>query len=113
MKKIILVTHVLSDGPAQNFLKYCLNNNFEIAYIEHPLTVNKRIQSSRFKIFNGKKIIFEKSLSKIKYFNKKNDYYIGFNCLNTLSGIILKKYLKFPIDKVIFFSVDYSPKRYQ
>lgn len=132
MKKIILVTHVLSDGPAQNFLKYCLNNKFEIIYIEHPLIVNKRIQSSRFKIFNGKKIIFEKTLSKIKsvffshflsifrnvflvrkYFNKKNDYYIGFNCLNTLSGIILKKYLKFPIDKVIFFSVDYSPKRYQ
>jgi len=132
LNKIILSTHVLSDGPAQNILKYLLKKNYEILFIQHPLILNQRYKSTNIKIYKNKKLDYEKNSKTIrfiilsyflsifknifivnKYFNDNNNYYIGFNCLNAFSGIILKKFLKIRIDKVIFFSVDYSPYRYK
>lgn len=132
MKKITLATHVLSDGPAQNFLKYCIKYNFDVLYIEHPLIINDRFKSSNIKLFKNKDIKISKSFKKInyiflsyflsifkniiyvrKYFNHPFDIYIGFNCLNVLSGIFLKKFFRIDIKKVIYLSVDYTPTRYQ
>ncbi len=41
----------------------------------------------------------------------KYDYFIGLECINTLAGIILKKFGK--VDKVIYYVLDYSPNRYR
>lgn len=130
MVKYILVTHVWSDGPSQALKEYFIKKKKEFVWIEHPLYYSDKIGGSKAISFSNGVEVSRNEYNKkrkneiLKYlgeiiFNiriiaKSGDYsgcnYIGYNNLNTLSGIILKKLGK--ISKVFYYVVDYTPKRF-
>lgn len=128
--KYILATHVWNDGPSQALQKYLIKKERDFLWIGHPLFSSKKISGSGFSFFvrgqdvNKKyfsswklwgpvKYILEILLNFIFVFKLKSSrsyIYIGYNNLNTFSGIILKKIGK--VKKVIYYVIDYTPKRF-
>ncbi|MFH1048218.1 MAG: glycosyltransferase [Patescibacteria group bacterium] len=129
--KYILATHVWSDGPSQALREYLIKNKQDFVWINHPLFYSKKIAGSGYSIFVKGQEIKKRYFSSwklwepIKYIveiflniififsvSNTNDYvYIGYNNLNALSGIFLKKTGK--VKKVIYYVIDYTPRRFE
>lgn len=101
MRKIIIATHVFSPGGAQALRDYCVRRKYNMIFIGHPLFGN---------LFTWSFSFIDTIWQIIKTFDRY-DNFVGFNSLNSLAGIILKKlgYVK----KVVFVTVDYVPQRFQ
>jgi glycosyltransferase involved in cell wall biosynthesis len=130
-KKIVIVTHVYTDGPGQAFKSYLIEKRADFLWIGHPLFYNKELKSSGYEMFLGGKLVEEK-YKKIKKipsifsyikdivltiiytckFSKKHKFtsFIGYNNLNAFAGVVLKKLKK--VEKVVYAVIDYTPKRF-
>ena len=129
-KKYILTTHVWSDGPAQALREFLIKNKRDFIWIGHPLYYSKKILGSGYSVFKkgletDKRYFKSRNLSgPIKYalevglniifllsLKPNKEYtYIGYNNLNALSGIILRKLGK--VSQTIYYVIDYTPKRF-
>lgn len=130
--KIIVVSHIFADGPAQALIKYLTQKNItkEVLFIGHPLlpVPNRPNISFLHHYFKGedKEIHEKKNIGQrfsLHYFdnflttiywvlktNQKWDVFIGANNLNAFSGIVLKWLGR--AKKVVFYCVDFAPKRF-
>lgn len=128
-KRILLVTHSRNPGFSQTLLEWLKPMAKEIVYIYHPLLPAPDTRS-QIRIYRGKRIILSNNSFKIYgpnfliylkdffytiYFvlkiKRSFDIGIGVDNLNTTALLILKKLGK--IGKVIYHTVDYSPKRFE
>lgn len=130
-KKIIIATHVYTTGPSQDLKKFLIDEKIEaLLFMGHPLFYNTLLKGSGYeKYVKGKrekemyakhvKIPFLVSCLKdfllniiwgIKY-GRGSDLYIGFNNLNSLSGVILRNLQV--VKKTVFYVIDYNPKRFK
>jgi glycosyltransferase involved in cell wall biosynthesis len=120
---------VLTWGAVSLLAKYLKNNCQSFVHIEHPFE-HMRFQKSRLKMYQKGHTCKNSYLPKIRgptlvlflqdlllnigvifKSRKRNEFYIGADCLNALSGLFLRK-IGF-VEKVIFYSIDYSPNRFQ
>jgi len=133
LKKIAVISHIFASGPAQALIEYLNSNrNFEeILFVGHPLFYQpQKKEGSFWSLYKKGKIEKYHSTRNIRlpsiisYFKdiclsiwwiirtkQKWDVIICADCLNTFSGLILK-FIK-RTKKVIFYSVDYVPKRFK
>jgi glycosyltransferase involved in cell wall biosynthesis len=130
-RNIIIATHVWSDGPSQALREYLIDKKVDFVWLGHPLYFSLERNGSGFEVFSKGKEFRKKYLHPrrspmiIKYFLEiilnlffvyqikpaKNSVYIGYDNLNTLSGLFLKKVGL--VSKVIYYVVDYTPKRFE
>lgn len=131
-KKIVIATHVYTDGPAQAFREYLIKKHVDFLWIGHPLFYNEKLKSSGYEMFLGGELIEEKyrkikkipsllsyikdvvlTISYVWKFSKKHKFtsFIGYNNLNAFAGIILRKLKK--VTKIVYFVIDYTPKRFK
>lgn len=132
-KSIIVASHIFTSGPTQALVEYLTRQTIvdELLFIGHPLLPRPGKRDPSFCSFykNGREV--KKELFKnfgirfsFHYFTnvlfsvfwvfktrQKWDLFIGVNNLNTLSGLILKLFGR--VDKVIFYGIDYVPKRFE
>lgn len=129
-KKIILVGHVTeSYGPMQALPKYLKRGVEKLAVISHPFSysgipasecllyydgqIKRKLKGPTYKAFNP--IHFVGDIILTFYFvvrlGRKWDLYIGSDCLNAFSGIILRNLGV--AKKVIFYECDYTPGRFK
>lgn len=100
LERVVVSTHVFSPGTSQALRDHLLREGKEVLFIGHPLFGN----------------VFTWSWGALDTFwqvfrqNKTYDLYFGSNNLNAFIGIILKKIGR--VKKVIFFTPDYSLKRF-
>lgn len=128
-KRILLVTHSRNPGFSQTLLEWLKSQVKETCYISHPLLPTPDTRS-QIRIYQGQRLVFSRKSFKILgsnvliylkdffytiYFalNVKGsfDMAIGADNLNTTSLLLLRKLGK--VDKVIYHTVDYSPKRFE
>ncbi|MFA6296278.1 MAG: glycosyltransferase [Patescibacteria group bacterium] len=129
-KKILLISHIANSiGPVQKMEEFLIQKKSCFAVIGHPyeFTSNESFLKiySNGKIISEKKIIRKKKLSAIayiediflsiriykKYLDSNFELCFGFDPLNAISAIIIKKIYR--INKVIYYSVDYAEKRFE
>ncbi len=128
-KKFLIITHTYATGPSQELRDYFLRNKAIFAFLEHPFMIDKNSQNSTItyyekgieikKIKGGHTVktdwlcfvkdFIETILLTIKL-GKKFDICIAADNLNTISALFLKK-IGF-VRKVIYYAIDYSPKRF-
>lgn len=129
-RKIIIATHVLVTGPAQDLRDYFIKKGIKkLLFIGHPLLYEQRLNGSGYEVYTGSTKI-KSNYKKIKkipniiaylisYFSNifwaitesfTWDLYIGYNNLNALSGIFLKRFGF--VKKTIYYVIDYNPKRF-
>ncbi len=131
--KFVVVTHaVLSDtkdvaGPAHNIVSYLDKKGHDYLFIRHSLFKGDKTLIQLKKDGKSKEIEIDSNVSFIeplnrviegiqtikivnKYLKKEKPVYIGIDPLNSLWGLILKKTGR--VSKLISFTVDYSPKRF-
>ena len=110
-----------------NFVEVLIQNKKSFTLICHSINGNMPSEIYFYKegVFERKEKLFVISkisvlryitevISTVLFFWKKNicsGVYIGIDPLNALSGVILKRFGK--IKKVIFYTPDYSPKRFE
>jgi len=129
-KKIVIATHVFIPGPSQDLRDYLLDKKTgRVLFIGHPLFYDPKLSGSTVEIYEGGSKKFSKIsdikkefylFSYIKHFflnifwilksNYRWDGYFGYDALNALSGILLKKIGK--VEKVVYYVIDYNPKRF-
>ncbi len=125
-KKIIIVAHFLLYGAAQALTDYLNNKKInKLLYIALPLVTQRQEFVLRYekgsqvskKISDRENVItvidylidfFSVVLSVWK--QGFYDIYVGFDALNCLSGLFLRKIGK--VNKVIFYSIDFVPIRF-
>lgn len=128
-KKIVLVTHSFSTGPPQELKVFLSDKVKNLLYISHPFSYCKDVRSStefyengvmvRGKFawpIKGHEIVFyikdviltvlSTLMTGIRY-----DIYIGADNLNAFAGLLLKKMRR--VNRVIFYTIDYVPKRFE
>ncbi len=130
--KILLVGHITeSYGPMQALPKYLLGQTKEFAVISHPFPYCD-IPCSKAEYFRRGKLIKSQFGPKYKFKNffvihyfgdiiltgyflarlgKKWDIYIGCDCLNALTGILLRS--AGVVKRVIFYENEYTVKRFR
>jgi len=123
------VIHTLFTSGATYLLAEYLRRRTEyFVFIEHPFEHLKHLRSSMRVYRNGKlvrKLSFWKPrapavlvfladlLLTIRIaltIKGRYDIFVGADCLNGMAGLILKKMKR--VKRVIFYSIDYSPKRF-
>ena len=128
-KRITIATHYLVYGAPQALRDYLINNKAKnLLFLAHPLSSHKD-RSCYELIKNGqtkKKIVFplrtrvslanyiiEFCLTLFWVFSsrEKQDLFIGVDNLNTMAGLTLRVLGK--VDKVIYYTIDYSPRRFK
>jgi len=128
-KSSVISTHYLVYGAPQALREYLIKNKAKkLLFIAHPLEIDsnrsyfeitkkgkveiKNISCLRTKtpLFNYL-IEFFLTLYWVFFSKGKHDLFIGVDNLNTLAGIILRFFRK--VDKVIYYTIDYSPQRFQ
>lgn len=128
-KQIVIVTHEYATGPSHALEIYLKHKVEKLLFIAHPFVFAKdrrshyRLYQDFGKLMKQKKFIefvSNEFLSIIKdiilsFFwilkEGKFDVFVGVDATNTLVGILLKK-IGF-IKKVIFYTIDYVPKRFE
>jgi len=102
--KVIVVSHVFASGPTQAVVKYLKEKNpaGRLLFISHPLFPEKPLRYLSH---------FFLTLFRVLKTKEKWDLLIGVNCLNALSGLVLKHFGK--VKKVVFYGVDYAPQRFE
>lgn len=130
--KIVVVSHIFASGPAQALIEYLTEKNIakEVVFIGHPLLPVPGEPSISFlhRYAKGEKREIETrrnfgprfSLHYLENFfvtiywllkrDQKWNVFIGANNLNAFSGVVLK--LLGRVKKVIFYCVDYAPRRF-
>lgn len=131
--KVVICSHIFTNGPTQALVEYLTRENIarEVLFIGHPLFPKYKQDDISFRVLykNGRKIkketlrnvgpflpfyYLENFLLTIFWFLKSKDdwdLFIGVNNLNALAGLILK--LLGRVKKVVFYVVDYTPKRFE
>lgn len=133
--KVIIAAHefTIKGGAAQDLEKFLLANNVVcLLYISHPLLYMKagRQLSSRYRYFEKGKLKQSKTTIRFRFpdallygkdlfltlywaimHNGRYDLFAGYDPLNAIAGIILKK-LGF-VKHVIYYSIDYFPQRFE
>jgi len=127
-EKFVIATHYLVYGAPQALRDYLIGNKVKkLLFIAHPLykgnersyfeltengkVKHKKISSLRTKIPIVNYFI-EIFLTLSWVFLSKDEYnlFIGVDNLNALTGLILRGFGK--VDKVIYYTIDYSPRRF-
>lgn len=130
--KVIIVTHesFIGKGPAHELRDFLIGQSDELLFISHPLLYFKqdyeRTSYSELYIKGIKQTVRldNQNLPSVLSFIKdliytfiwsfkikgKIDLFFGVDPLNALGGLVLKKIGK--IKKVIYYSIDFSPKRF-
>ncbi len=129
-KFIVEVGHVTEVyGPVQALRNYLTANTGEFIYITHPFSYTK-MQGTEVNYYkNGVLDKQEKGHKRGKnqllqwlkdmFFNmgfinkqkRKIDLFLGVDNLNTLTGIIMKKFGK--VGKVVYYIIDHTPRRFK
>jgi len=102
MKKVLIASHVSEVyAPTYPLIRFLEKSYPEPICVLHP--------------FKGSPLYFIKDFfaTLILSFHYRNKYeiYIGVNCLNALPGLIVRVF--YPSKVVIYYSADYSPKRFR
>jgi len=130
-KRVIIVAHFLLYGAAHALTDYFIGKNIQgLSRILLPLASQRNVYVSEYKR-NRKDLLKLKekntlsrriNLGPLDYVidmfqtivfvisKEKFDTYIGFDALNCLSGLLLKKLGK--VSKVVFYSIDFVPIRF-
>ncbi len=121
---VYLVSSGYSDGPAQALCKWLTTNQVvrSVVLITHPLNRETNF-GHNVQRFDGD----QSSTEKIERFSKppytylfdfispfittRGKVWIGFNCLATLQGLVLKKLRR--VDVVVHWNVDFVPRRFE
>jgi glycosyltransferase involved in cell wall biosynthesis len=128
-KNVVVVTHSFSTGPPQELKRFLSDKVKKLLYISHPFSYCEDVRSSMEFYEKGVKtkeshgppmkgpdpfFYFKDVVYTILYTLRtktKYDIYIGADNLNALSGLILRKIGR--VDTVIFYTIDYVPKRFE
>lgn len=125
--KIAIVGHVYATGPGHELEKYLKSRVNSLIFVGHPFPhcLDRR---SFYRWYKKGKLIRERKapsfllpgvlsyLKDIVYtlfwisFSTRYDFYFGVNNLNAFCGLILKRFRR--VKKVIFYTIDYIPKRF-
>ncbi len=128
--KVVIVSHVFATGPAQELEKYLVNKQIkELNFVGLPFSYCE-VKNPFLKKYHGGKLIKEKNypvlgLPGLLFHFKdtfltlwlilingfKADLYVGADCLNAFSGLLLKKLGI--VRKIIFYTIDYIPVRFK
>ncbi len=132
-KKIALVFHeVIPVGPAHDFRDYLLSCGIKsLLFISHPLLNNRECyqKKSRYELYGQDKdsitndayhwklpdvLLYIKDIIYTLYwtlsFQNNIDLFIGFDPLNALTGLILRRFGR--TKSVIYYSIDYFTSRF-
>jgi glycosyltransferase involved in cell wall biosynthesis len=130
-QRVIIVAHYLLYGAAHALRDYLISQNIEkLLCVFLPLATQRNtslIEYKKSKINKmkvGGKKDYNRSLNLgpldylidifqtfwFVYSKEKYQVYFGFDCLNCLTGLFLKKIKK--VDRVIFYSIDFVPIRF-
>ncbi len=127
--QVIIATHSYATGPSQELLKYLKPRAPLLAYIDHPFTYARAINSSVSLYQDGQQIkrivapaikspevlVYIKDLALSVLFPmllfRRFDLYVGVDSLNAMAGLILKKLGL--VKRVIFYTIDYAPRRFE
>lgn len=129
-KKIIIATHVYTTGPSQDLREFLnAEKTGRLLFLGHPIFYHERLEGSGYELYGNGNLLKKKygRLRKIPFAiywlwhlvlniywswtkGKHWDLFIGFDNLNALSGIILRRFGK--VDKAIYYVIDYNPKRF-
>jgi glycosyltransferase involved in cell wall biosynthesis len=131
-RKILEISHVRTPGPAQDLYRFLSKTYENVTFVAHPFktsaevlgSTGTRIYQSRNgiqinpaiqKSFSGPELFFWirdlwQSLAIGLKTPGKYDLIICLNCLNALSGIILKFFAK--TDYLIYYTVDITQNRF-
>lgn len=128
--KVIIVTHVYTSGPGQDFEEF-LNTKLvkKVLFIGHPLFFNKNLSGSSYRICEYGKLVKEhkttikdipilleylldsfKTIYYVLIQKEKWDLFVGCNCLNAAVGVILQRLGI--VNRSIYYVIDYTPKRF-
>lgn len=128
--KVAITTHVFATGPGQDLRDFLNNKQIdELLFIGHPLFYSSRVEGSSYYIYREGNLLKSTTsknyniplLLKFAYsfaltlvwgsrFIKNYDLYVGCNNLNTLAGLVLKKFGR--VKKCIYYVIDYNPSRF-
>ena len=128
-RTVALVTHSFSTGPPQELKRFLATRVRRLLYISHPFSYCKDVRSW-MELYEGGAKIKESHAPAIKgpevmyyikdifltlYYTFKTggryDVYIGADNLNALAGLLLRSLGR--VDKVVFYTIDYIPKRFE
>ena len=127
---VVIASHEFTTGPAQNFEEYCrLQKVKRLLFLSHPLYYpdpkgdgwryyengkkkeeKYRLSNLRFSSINYIKEVLQNILWTLKS-DIIWDLFVGSDCLNAISGIVLKKIGR--VKKVVYYSIDYVPHRFK
>ena len=128
-KNAVIVSHVYATGPAQELEEYLKSRVQNLLFLGHPFLYSQDIRSFArahtrgrpTKLQHARSWRLTEPLSYAKDFlltlrwvfgsRVRFDLFFGADSLNALTGIVLQK-MRF-VDKVVFYSVDFVPKRFQ
>ena len=132
MKKIVFASHVTTigdkqyDGIGNSLIATMIGMNRDFIFVRHSMDGlikseihtyknGKTAGSYRLKVFNSVAPLryMTEIFASVAYFTFKSkaNIYVGIDPLNAVTGIILKKISR--VDKVIFYTSDYSEKRFK
>ncbi|MBI5238789.1 MAG: glycosyltransferase [Deltaproteobacteria bacterium] len=128
-RTVALVTHSFSTGPPQELKRFLAGKVRRLLYISHPFSYCKdvrswmelhegsaKIKESHAPAIKGPEVMYYiKDIFLTLYYTIKTggryDIYIGADNLNALAGLILRGLGR--VDKVVFYTIDYIPKRFE
>ena len=125
---IVVVAHTYTTGPPQILRDYLKIRSHNLLYIGHPFSYRKELRSKSNFYHKGRNIrnrtfpgisnsllLFARDIIATIFFvlssKCKFDIYIGADCLNAYTGLILKKLGR--TNKVICYTMDYAIKRFE
>lgn len=125
---IVIATHVYAIGPSFKLEKYLSVKVKRLIFIGHPFSFAQDTRSF-IRVYEGGTLILEKKIFDWKWpgflfyfkdlfltiwwclkYNKSNDYFIGVDNFNVLSGYLLNLFGN--VKKIIFYTIDYVPQRF-
>ena len=128
IKKMVISSHVRGTGPSSFLEDYAKINFYKLLSIEHPLILEDSNVSS-YRLYregqllkeHQRKLLQNKILARVQqlhltlFWSMKEigrvNLFIGVNTFNCTAGLILRF---FSLNKrVIFYSIDWSPKRFK
>jgi len=129
LSSVAIVTHTFATGQAQEFRDYLIEHGHATAFIGLPLYPHNPSRRAEARFFNGGNILkeflslpsFGPLLLRLVFdlvftlfafirFRRRFDIFYGANAFNALIGVVLKR--TGLVRKVVFNTVDYSPRRY-
>lgn len=125
---VVIASHIFATGPALELEQYLYPKVKSLLFIGHPFSFRKETGSFRRYYKNGEKIYEKKAVAWFLpevfiYFKDaiytllwvlllkdKTSLFIGSDNFLAYLGLVLKKLGK--VEKVVLYTIDYSPKRF-